>query len=136
MFFSVCSCGQRVEEDDHHRRHLVLPLAGSGGSERRKIFHRHRSWEITKTWNADRHTGVHVLTPSGQTNTISFSPSLPPPCAGAVLSHSLPGQLGGGLQGPHPPRDGHEGERRTLVSLTISIPAGFAPLFICAAAVA
>lgn len=31
-----CSCGQCAEEDDHHRGHPVLPLAGSGGAARRK----------------------------------------------------------------------------------------------------
>lgn len=41
LFVRVCSCGQRAEEDDHHRSHLVLPLAGSGGSERRKTFYCH-----------------------------------------------------------------------------------------------
>ena len=91
------SCGQCVKEDDHHRRHPVLPLPGSGSSQRRKT----RSTFLK----------VHSLVESCvflYSRPLSYvSLSLSP--SGAVLSYPISGQLSGGFQRPHPQRDRHEG---------------------------
>lgn len=72
----ACSCGQRVEEDDHHWSHLVLPLPGSGSFERRKITQRNYAVVM---WCESVCSAFGLV------------------LSGAVVSHSLPGQFSGGF---------------------------------------